>query len=131
MVRNVVGELKEHSINVGSENERIESVATISAANGDSVIGKLIAQVFDTVGVDGVITVEESKGIETSMEVVEGMQFDRGYLSPHFITDVDKMSVSMEDPYILLYDGRLNNKRYLTYSRNSISTIKTFTSRSR
>ena len=107
-VKNVVNELKQHSINVGSENERIESVATISA-NGDSVIGKLIAGAFDTVGVDGVITVEESKGIETSMEVVEGMQFDRGYLSPHFITDVDKMSVSMEDPYILLYDGRLNN----------------------
>ena len=105
---NVVKELKKHSIDVGSDGERIESIATISA-NGDSVIGKLIAGAFETVGVDGVITVEESNGIETSMEVVEGLQFDRGYLSPHFITDVDKMSASLENPYILLYDGRLSS----------------------
>ena len=64
---------------------------------------------FDTVGVDGVITVEESKGIETSMEIVEGILFDRGYLSPHFITNVDKMSVELENPLVLLYDGKLSS----------------------
>ena len=119
-VVNVVNELKQHSIDVGSDNGKIESIATISA-NGDKVIGKLIANAFETVGVDGVITVEESKGIETSMEIVEGMQFDRGYLSPHFITNVDKMSVELENPLVLLYDGKLSSVNDLLPLLESIS----------
>lgn len=119
-VVNVVNELKQHSIDVGSDNGKIESIATISA-NGDKVIGKLIADAFETVGVDGVITVEESKGIETSMEIVEGMQFDRGYLSPHFITNVDKMSVELENPLVLLYDGKLSSVNDLLPLLESIS----------
>ena len=118
-VVNVVNELKQHSIDVGSDNGKIESI--VNCTNGDKVIGKLIANAFETVGVDGVITVEESKGIETSMEIVEGMQFDRGYLSPHFITNVDKMSVELENPLVLLYDGKLSSVNDLLPLLESIS----------
>ena len=107
-VKVVVQELNKQAIVVGSNKEKIKQVATISA-NNDSTIGDLIADAFEKVGTDGVITVEESKGIETSMELVEGMQFDKGYLSAHFVTDTEKMNASLESPYILLYDGRLSS----------------------
>jgi len=102
----VTEELSKQAIVVGSDKEKIKQVATVSA-NNDTTIGKLIADAFEKVGTDGVITVEESKGIETSMELVEGMQFDRGYLSPHFVTDPEKMTSVLENPCILLYDGKL------------------------
>jgi len=107
-VKVVVDGLKSQAIVVGSNKEKIKQVATISA-NNDSTIGELIATAFEKVGTDGVITVEESKGIETSMELVEGMQFDKGYLSAHFVTDTEKMNAVMENPYILLYDGRISS----------------------
>jgi len=105
-IKVVVEELGKQAIVVGSDKEKIKQVATVSA-NNDTTIGKLIADAFEKVGTDGVITVEESKGIETSMELVEGMQFDRGYLSPHFVTDPEKMTSVLENPCILLYDGKL------------------------
>ena len=101
----VVDELSKQSVNVG---DKIEQIATISA-NSDTNIGKLIAEAFDRVGKDGVITVEEAKGIETSMEVVDGMQFDKGYLSTHFTTNQEKMLAELDNPYILTYDGRISN----------------------
>jgi len=101
----VVDELSKQSVNVG---DKIEQIATISA-NSDENIGKLIAEAFDRVGKDGVITVEEAKGIETSMEVVDGMQFDKGFLSTHFTTNQEKMLAELENPYILTYDGRISN----------------------
>jgi chaperonin GroEL len=101
----VVAELEKQAVNVG---DKVEQIATISA-NGDEKIGKLIAEAFDKVGKDGVITVEESKGIDTYMEVVDGMQFDKGYLSTHFATNHEKMTAVLENPYILLYDGRISN----------------------
>ena len=101
----VVDELSKQSVNVG---DKIEQIATISA-NSDTNIGKLIAEAFDRVGKDGVITVEEAKGIETSMEVVDGMQFDKGFLSTHFTTNQEKMLAELEKPYILTYDGRISN----------------------
>tara|TARA_B110000093_G_scaffold102487_1_gene110202 strand:- start:682 stop:2292 length:1611 start_codon:yes stop_codon:yes gene_type:complete len=101
----VVSELDKQSVKIG---DKVEQIATISA-NGDENIGKLISDAFDKVGKDGVITVEESKGIETSMEIVDGMQFDKGYLSTHFATNQEKMLAELENPYILLYDGRINN----------------------
>ena len=101
----VVSELEKQAVNVG---DKVEQIATISA-NGDEKIGKLIAEAFDKVGKDGVITVEESKGMETYMEVVDGMQFDKGYLSTHFATNQEKMTAVLENPYILLYDGRISN----------------------
>jgi len=107
-VRIVTEELGKQAIVVGSDYDKIKQIATISA-NNDSVIGELIADAFQKVGTDGVITVEESKGIQTSMELVEGMQFDKGFLSAHFVTNTDKMIAELENPYILLYDGRLSN----------------------
>jgi chaperonin GroEL len=101
----VVDELNKQSVKVG---DKVEQIATISA-NSDSKIGQLIADAFERVGNDGVITVEESKGIETYMDVVDGMQFDKGYLSPHFSTNQEKMTAILENPYILLYDGRISN----------------------
>jgi chaperonin GroEL len=101
----VVSELEKQAVNVG---DKVEQIATISA-NGDTKIGKLIAEAFDKVGKDGVITVEESKGMETYMDVVDGMQFDKGYLSTHFVTNQEKMTAVLENPYILLYDGRISN----------------------
>jgi len=107
-VRIVTEELGKQAIVVGSDHDKIKQIATISA-NNDSVIGELIADAFDKVGTDGVITVEESKGIQTSMELVEGMQFDKGFLSAHFVSNTEKMNCDLENPYILLYDGRLSN----------------------
>ena len=104
----VVEELSKQAIVVGSDKSKIQQVATISA-NNDLSIGGLIADAFEKVGTDGVITVEESKGIETSMELVEGMQFDKGYLSSHFVTDPEKMNAVMDNPYILLYDGKISS----------------------
>ena len=101
----VVNELNKQAVNVG---DKVEQIATISA-NGDENIGKLIAEAFEKVGKDGVITVEEAKGIDTYMEVVDGMQFDKGYLSTHFATNHDKMTAVLENPYILLYDGKISN----------------------
>ena len=104
----VTEELSKQAIVVGSDYDKIKQIATISA-NNDSVIGSLIADAFQKVGTDGVITVEESKGIQTSMELVEGMQFDKGFLSAHFVTNTEKMVAELKNPYILLYDGRLSN----------------------
>jgi chaperonin GroEL len=104
----VTEELSKQAIVVGSDYDKIKQIATVSA-NNDSTIGELIADAFQKVGTEGVITVEESKGIQTSMELVEGMQFDRGYLSPHFVTDPEKMNAVLENPYILLIDGKLTS----------------------
>jgi chaperonin GroEL len=93
---------------VGDDNSKIEQVATISA-NNDSTIGKLIAEAMKVVGKDGVITVEEAKGTETEVKTVEGMQFDRGYLSPYFVTDTEKMVADLDNPYILLFDKKISN----------------------
>src|ERR1700740_3121440 len=102
----LVEELQKNSKNVTS-NEEIAQVGTISA-NGDAEIGRFIADAMKKVGNEGVITVEEAKSLETELEVVEGMQFDRGYISPYFITNADKMRVEMEDPYILIYEKKLS-----------------------
>ncbi|MBI2279730.1 MAG: chaperonin GroEL [Bacteroidetes bacterium] len=104
----VVGELKKISKEVGSDNEKIRQVATISA-NNDETIGSLIALAMEKVKTEGVITVEEAKGTDTKVEIVEGMQFDRGYLSPYFVTDVEKMISEMENPYILIHDKKISN----------------------
>ncbi|MGM0519174.1 MAG: chaperonin GroEL [Campylobacterota bacterium] len=103
----ILTELKKASKEVADKKE-IEQVATISA-NSDSAIGSMIAQAMDKVGKDGVITVEEAKGISDELDVVEGMQFDRGYLSPYFVTNSEKMVTEMENPYILLYDKKISN----------------------
>jgi len=105
-VEAVVEDLKKNSRKVTS-NEEIAQVATVSA-NGDVEIGRFIADAMKKVGNEGVITVEEAKSLETELEVVEGMQFDRGYISPYFITNADKMRVEMEDPYILVYEKKLS-----------------------
>jgi len=103
----VVENLKKQSEKVGNDNKKIEQVATISA-NSDATIGKLIAQAMAKVGNEGVITVEEAKGTETTVEVVEGMQFDRGYLSPYFVTNTEKMHVELQNPYILIYEKKVS-----------------------
>ncbi|KAB2858785.1 MAG: chaperonin GroEL [Flavobacteriales bacterium] len=104
----VVAELKKISKEVGTDNEKIRQVATISA-NNDETIGNLIALAMEKVKTEGVITVEEAKGTETTVDVVEGMQFDRGYLSPYFVTDVEKMVAELEHPYILIHDKKISN----------------------
>src|SRR5437773_682645 len=104
-VETIVADLQKNSKKVTS-NEEIAQVGTISA-NGDAEIGRFIADAMKKVGNEGVITVEEAKSLETELEVVEGMQFDRGYISPYFITNADKMRVEMEDPYILIYEKKL------------------------
>ncbi|MBX9448296.1 MAG: chaperonin GroEL [Taibaiella sp.] len=106
-VAKVVESLKAQSQSVGTDNQKIEQVATISA-NNDSEIGKLIADAMAKVGNEGVITVEESKNTDTYVDVVEGMQFDRGYLSPYFVTNTEKMQVEMDNPYILIYDKKIS-----------------------
>ncbi len=108
----VVKELKNISKAVGNDNEKIKQVATVSANNDDS-IGSLIAEAMKKVKTEGVITVEEAKGTETTVDIVEGMQFDRGYLSPYFVTDAEKMIVEMESPYILVYDKKVSNMKDL------------------
>ncbi len=105
----IVEELKKMSKSVEDKKE-IEQVGRISA-NGDPEVGLIIADAMDKVGKEGVITVEEAKGMETTLELVEGMQFDRGYLSPYFITDAERMETSLEDPYILIYDKKISNMR--------------------
>jgi chaperonin GroEL len=106
-VKAVVDKMKKLSVNVGGDNSKIEQVATISA-NNDNEIGKLIAEAMNKAGKESVITIEEAKGIETSIEVVEGMRFDRGYLSPYFVTDPEKMEVVFEKPNILIYDKKIS-----------------------
>jgi len=111
-VHAVVAELKNLSKPVGDSLESIQQVGTISA-NGDDEIGKRIAEAMEKVGKDGVITVEEAKGTETYLETVEGMQFDRGYLSPYFVTNSDSMVAEMDDPYILIYDKKISSMKDL------------------
>ncbi len=106
-VQKVVSELKKLSKTVGDDKEKIAQVGSISA-NNDRTIGELIANAMERVGKDGVITVEEAKGTETTVEWVEGMQFDRGYLSPYFVTDADTMETVLEDPYILIHDKKIS-----------------------
>ncbi|MES2445829.1 MAG: chaperonin GroEL [Bacteroidota bacterium] len=108
----VVENLKAQSQAVGDDNNKIKQVASISA-NNDDVIGSLIAEAMQKVGKDGVITVEEAKGTETEVKTVEGMQFDRGYLSPYFVTNADKMEAELESPYILIYDKKISNMKEL------------------
>src|SRR6056297_134383 len=108
----VVNHLKKTSREVGDDNSKIEQVATISS-NGDSTIGKLIAEAMERVKKEGVITVEEAKGTETYVDVVEGMQFDRGYLSPYFVTNSEKMVTELENPYILIYDMKISSMKDL------------------
>lgn len=103
----VVANLQKQSQAVGNDTKKIEQVATISA-NNDNEIGKLIAEAMQKVGKDGVITVEEARGTETSIDIVEGMQFDRGYISPYFVTNADKMEVELQSPYILIYDKKIS-----------------------
>ena len=106
-VENVIAEIKNISKEIDNNSSDIEQVATISA-NNDSEIGKMIAEAMSKVGKDGVITVEEAKGTQTSVKVVEGMEFDRGYLSPYFVTNTEKMTVEMENPYILITDKKIS-----------------------
>ncbi|MFC4665711.1 chaperonin GroEL [Falsiporphyromonas endometrii] len=103
----VVEDIKKQAVEVGDDFEKIEHVAKISA-NGDEQIGKLIADAMRRVKKEGVITVEEAKGTETTVDVVEGMQFDRGYISPYFVTNTEKMLVEMENPYILIFDKKIS-----------------------
>merc|ERR1712146_662669 len=103
----IIKEIKKQSKDVGNSYDKIEQVASISA-NNNNVIGGLIAEAMKKVKTEGVITVEEAKGTETHVEIVEGMQFDRGYLSPYFITDPDKMEANLENPYILIYDKKIS-----------------------
>ncbi|NDF99019.1 MAG: chaperonin GroEL [Chitinophagia bacterium] len=106
----VVNSLHAQSQTVGSDSKKIQQVATISA-NNDETIGKLIAEAFGKVGKEGVITVEEAKGTDTTVDVVEGMQFDRGYISPYFVTNSEKMEAELQNPYILIYDKKISNMK--------------------
>jgi chaperonin GroEL len=107
----VVKDLESHAKKVGANSE-IAQVATISA-NGDAEVGRILAQAMEAVGNEGVITVEEAKSLETELETVEGMQFDRGYLSPYFITNAEKLKVELDDPYILIHEKKLSNLQAL------------------
>ena len=111
-VEAIVADLGKQAQEVGSSSEKIKQIASISA-NNDEIIGDLIATAFGKVGKEGVITVEEAKGTETYVDVVEGMQFDRGYLSPYFVTNPEKMNVELENPYILLYDKKVSSLKEL------------------
>src|SRR5579872_7495379 len=106
-VEKVVANLAAQSQTIGNDSRKIEQVASVSA-NNDTNIGKLIAQAFAKVGKEGVITVEEAKGTDTTVDVVEGMQFDRGYISPYFVTNSEKMQAELENPYILIYDKKIS-----------------------
>jgi chaperonin GroEL len=109
-VKVVVDALKKQSIEVGDNLDKIQQVASISA-NNDNAIGTLIAEAMAKVKKEGVITVEEAKGTDTTVEIVEGMQFDRGYLSPYFVTNSEKMQVELENPYILIYEKKISNMK--------------------
>tara|TARA_R100000353_G_scaffold174883_1_gene143818 strand:- start:1364 stop:2656 length:1293 start_codon:yes stop_codon:yes gene_type:complete len=111
-VEAITKDLEKQATQVGNSSDKIKQVAAISA-NNDDVIGELIAKAFGKVGKEGVITVEEAKGTETYVDVVEGMQFDRGYLSPYFVTDSDKMQTELENPMILLYDKKISSMKDL------------------
>ena len=108
----IVANIKEQSEEVGNDFDKIEQVATISA-NNDATIGKLIADAMRMVSKDGVITIGEAKGMDTTIDVVQGMQFDRGYISPYFVTNTETMEVEMDRPYILLYDKKISNLKEL------------------
>lgn len=110
-VKAIVEELQKMSSEISDQKE-IAQIGTISA-NNDEAIGNLIADAMEKVGKDGVITVEEAKGTETYLETVEGMQFDRGYLSPYFVTDSENMVAEMEEPHILIYDKKISNMKDL------------------
>lgn len=121
-VANVVTGLKDQSKVVSDDINKIEQVATVSA-NNDTVVGKLIAEAINVVGTDGVITVEEAKGTDTEIKTVEGMQFDRGYLSPYFVTNSEKMEVEMENPLILIYDKKISAmKDFLSILEAAVGT---------
>ena len=109
-VHSIVENLKKQSVTVGNDNDKIKQVASISANNEES-IGSLIAEAMQKVGKEGVITVEEAKGTDTTVDVVEGMQFDRGYVSPYFVTNSEKMQVELENPYILIYDKKISSMK--------------------
>jgi chaperonin GroEL len=109
-VKKVVSELQKQSIEVGDNLDKIKQVASISA-NNDNSIGTLIAQAMEKVKKEGVLTVVEAKGTETTVEIVEGMQFDRGYLSPYFVTNPEKMEAELESPFILIYDKKISNMK--------------------
>ena len=108
----VVADLKKQSVEVGDSIEKIQQIATVSA-NNDQTIGKLLAEAMEKVSKEGVITIEEAKGIETTVKVVEGMQFDRGYISPYFVTDAEKMEVVFENPLILIHDKKISSMKDL------------------
>ena len=108
----VVAEIKKNAIVVGNDFDKIEQVATVSA-NNDAEIGKLIADAMRKVSKDGVITIGEAKGMDTTIDVVQGMQFDRGYISPYFVTNTEEMLVEMDKPYILIYDKKISNLKEL------------------
>ncbi len=123
-VEKVIENLKAQSKEVGDSYDKIEQVATISA-NNDSSIGKLIAEAMSKVKKEGVITIEEAKGTETEVKVVEGMQFDRGYISPYFVTDTEKMETVFEDPYILIHDKKISTmKDFLPILEKVVQTGK-------
>lgn len=118
----VIADLKKQSREIGDAKEKIEQVASISA-NNDKFIGRMIAEAMDTVKKEGVITIEEAKGLETTVKVVEGMQFDRGYLSPYFVTDTEKMETVYENPFILIYDKKISNmKEFLPVLEKVVQT---------
>ncbi|MDR2907564.1 MAG: chaperonin GroEL [Bacteroidales bacterium] len=118
----VVENLKAQSQTIGDSNEKIEQVATISA-NNDNFIGKMIAEAMAKVKKEGVITIEEAKGTETNVKVVEGMQFDRGYLSPYFVTDPEKMETVFENPFVLIYDKKISvMKEFLPILEKTVQT---------
>jgi chaperonin GroEL len=118
----VVKDLKSRSREIGTSQEKVEQVATISA-NNDKFIGKMIAEAMSQVKKEGVITIEEAKGLDTTVKVVEGMQFDRGYLSPYFVTDTEKMETVYEEPYILIYDKKISNmKEFLPILEKVVQT---------
>ena len=117
--KEIVKHLRDMSTDISSE-EQIKQVATISA-NNDEEVGNLIASAIDKVGLEGVVTVEESKSYETTLETVEGMQFDRGYKSPYFVTDNSTMQAQLDDPYVLLYDGKINAVKELLPILESVS----------
>ena len=111
-VEAIVKDLDKQAVQVGDSSEKIKQVASISA-NNDEMIGTLITEAFEKVGKEGVITVEEAKGTDTYVDVVEGMQFDRGYLSPYFVTNSEKMEADLENPYILLFDKKISTMKDL------------------